>query len=288
VVSRCVRGAARSRLPWSAGRAPATHPLALVLALALELAAGCAPHVTQLPGPDAALAPERYRAGLAARTAHTAADLALVMWAEAPPGHKLPGAEGRLLLAAPDAFRLRVASLFGTALDLGARGESLIATVPSKRQAVSLDAVRDTLGIANPGSLAFRTLAAAWRPPAAAWQGAVARGAVLELSWCEGADTLALAIDRDGKPTRATFTRATGGGGVRVDYQGWDGSSGVSWPARFTIIDLDRSFKMACKVSRVRFVASPDSLRLRVPIPPGFEPLTVADLRRTLERVGAP
>lgn len=260
----------------------------MLAALALTLASGCAPHVTQLPGPDAARVPERYRAGLAARTARAAAaDLVLVMWAEAPPGHKLPGAEGRLLLAAPDAFRLRVASLFGTALDLGVRGESLIATVPSKRQAVSLDAVRDTLGIANPGRLAFRTLAAAWQPPAAAWQGAVTRGAALELAWCEGADTLGLAIDREGRPTRATWTRAEGGG-VRVDYRGWDGSGGVAWPARFTIADLDRSFQVACKVSRVRFAPSVDSLRLRVPIPPGFEPLTVAELRRTLERMGAP
>jgi hypothetical protein len=269
-------------------RAVEALALALVIALAGALACGCAPHVTQLPGPDAARVPERYRAGLAARTARgAAADLALVMWAEAPPGHKLPGAEGRLLLAAPDAFRLRVASLFGTALDLGARGESLIATVPSKRQAVSLDAIRDTLGIPNPGGLAFRTLAAAWQPPAAAWEGAVARGAVLELAWCEGADTLALAIDRDGRPTRATFTRA-GGYGVRVDYQGWDGSAGVSWPARFTIADLDRSLQVACTVSRVRFVPRADSLRLRVPVPPDFEPLTLAELRRTLERVGAP
>jgi len=262
--------------------------VARALALACVLAAGCAPHVTQLTAPDAALVPERYRAALAARTAHgAAADLALVMWAEAPPGHKLPGAEGRLLLAAPDAFRLRVASLFGTALDLGVRGESLIAIVPSRRQAVSLDARRDTLGVANPGSLAFRTLAAAWQPPAAAWEGAMTRGALLELSWLERADTLALAIDREGKPTRATFARAEGGG-MRVDYQGWDGSGGVPWPARFTIVDRDRSFKVACKVSRIRFVPNADSLRLRVSIPPGFDPLTVAELRRTLERMGAP
>jgi hypothetical protein len=280
VLSRRAGAGAGARARRRATRALAT--------LTLALAAGCAPHVTQLPGPDAAQVPERYRVALAARTARAAAaDLALVMWAEAPPGHKLPGAEGRLLLAAPDAFRLRVASLFGTALDLGVRGESLIATVPSRRQAVSLDAVRDTLGIANPGRLAFRTLAAAWQPPAAAWEGAVARGAMLELSWCEGGDTLALTIDRDGKPAHATYTRAEGSG-VRVDYQGWDGSGGVSWPARFTIADLDGNFRVACKVSRVRFVASVDSLRLRVPIPPDFEPLTVAELRRTLERMGAP
>lgn len=252
------------------------------------MVAGCAPHVTQLAGPDASRAAERYRAQLAVREARgTAVDAALVLWAEAPPGHKLPGADARLLLAAPDAFRLRVASLFGTALDLGARGESLTASLPGKRQAARLDAVRDSLGLAHPGRLVFRALAAAWRPPDTAWEGAASRGATLELAWSEGADSLRLAIDREGLPSWVSLTRE-GGAGVRVDYQGWDGSSGVSWPARLTVADHDRSFRVACNVSRVRFPDRPDLLRLTVPIPPDATSLTLEELRRTLERAGAP
>jgi hypothetical protein len=96
---------------------------------------------------------------------------------------------------------------------------------------------------------------------------------------------LALAVANAGLPAWASFTRGTGGG-VRVDYQGWDGSSGVPWPARFVLTDLGGGFRIACKVSRVRFSERADSLRLVVPIPPGAVPLTVAELRRTLERMG--
>ena len=46
---------------------------------------------------------------------------------------RCPAPQARLLLAAPDAFRLRVDSLFGTALDLAARGDSLTAYVPPRR-----------------------------------------------------------------------------------------------------------------------------------------------------------
>jgi len=254
---------------------------------ALVMLAGCAPHVTELGGLEPALRAERYQAALAGREARaTAVDAQVLLWAEVPPGEKLPGVEGRLLLAAPDAFRLRVASLFGTALDLGARGDSLTAYVPSRRRGLSVDAIRDSLGVSRPGSLVCRALAATWRPSGDAWNHAIARGGVLEVVWLEGKDSLSLAVANAGLPAWASFRRAAGGG-VRVDYQGWDGESGVSWPARLVLTDLDGGFRIACKVSRVRFAERPDSLRLVVPIPPGAVPLTVAELRKTLERMGA-
>lgn len=271
--SRVARG---RRLAW-----------VLRAALALSIVAGCAPHVTQLQGPEPALRAERYRLALAAREARgVAVDAEVLLWAEAPVGDKLPGAEGRLLLAGPDAFRLRVSSLFGTALDLAARGDSLTAYVPSRRRGLSLDAIRDSLGVSHPGALAFRTLAATWRPPGPAWERAAARGPVLEVTWLEGDDSLFLAIGSAGLPAWASFARSDGGG-VRVDYQGWDASGGVAWPARFVLADRDGAFKVACKVSRVRFPAAIDSLRLAVPIPPDARSLTPAELRKALERLGA-
>ena len=255
--------------------------------MALSFTAGCAPHIIPLAGPEPALRAERYRLALATREARaTAVDAQVLLWAEAPVGEKLPGAEGRLLLAGPDAFRLRISSLFGTALDLGARGDSLTAYVPSRRRGLSVDAKRDSLGVAHPGGLALRTLAATWRPPDQAWQRAVARGTMLEVAWSEGDDSLSLAIGSEGLPAWAAITRPEGGG-VRVDYQGWDGSGGVAWPARFVLADRGGAFKVKCKVSRARFPEHLDPPRLAVPIPSDAVPLTLAELRRALQRLGS-
>jgi len=229
---------------------------------------------------------ERYAAALERREARArAVDAQVLLWAEAPVGAKLPGAEARLLLAAPDAFRLRVASLFGTALDLGARGESLSAYVPSRRRGVMLDAIRDSLGVRRPGALAFRALSATWRPPDDAWRSATWDDSLMRVWWVEDGDTVAVAVGSTGLPIRASLARPNGAG-VRVEYRAWDMSGGVAWPATFVILDRGGAFRISCKVSRVRFLARADSLRLAVPIPAGVVPMTLAQLRRVLERLG--
>jgi len=247
---------------------------------------GCAPHLVRLTELAPALRAERYRAALAEREARgTAVDAQLLLWAEVPSAARLPGAEGRLLLARPDAFRLRVGSLFGTALDLGARGDSLSAYVPSRRQGVALDAGRDSLGILRPGGLAFRALSAAWRPPESAWAAAAWRDTLLRVWWLEDGDTLAIGVGSDGLPAWATLARPSGEG-VQVRYRAWDRSAGTAWPARLDFEDRHANFRLTCKVSRVRFPARPDSLRLAVTIPAGAQRLTLASLRRALERLG--
>jgi hypothetical protein len=249
---------------------------------------GCAPHVLRVAELAPALRAERYRAALAEREARGAAvDAQLLLWAEIPAASRLPGAEGRLLLAAPDAFRLRVGSLFGTALDLGARGDSLSAYVPSRRRGLAVDARRDSLGILRPGGLAFRALSAAWRPPDSAWALATWSDTLMRVWWMEDADTLAVAIGSDGLPAWASLARP-GGSGVQVSYRAWDRSTGIAWPSHFEFEDRNGGFRLACKVSRVRFPAAPDSLRLIVPIPAGAERLTLAGLRRVLKRLGGP
>jgi hypothetical protein len=250
-------------------------------------AAGCAPHLVRVTEVAPALRAERYQEEVARREARgVAVDAEVLLWAEAPAGQRLPGAEARLLLAAPDVFRLRVGSVFGTALDIGARGESLSAYVPSRRRALSLDARRDSLGISSPGGTVFRAASAAWRPPASAWTAAAWRETLLVVRWLEDSDTLSVAVGSDGLPAWVSLTRPAGAG-VRVDYQAWDRSTGVAWPARFMLEDRDGAFRLRCKVSRVRFPTRPDSLRLAVPIPPGAERLTLAGLRRVLERMGS-
>jgi hypothetical protein len=271
------------------GPPPATPPSSALASAVLLLAlavAGCAPHLVRVTELAPALREERYRLALAEREARGAAvEAQLVLWAEVPAASRLPGAEGRLLLAAPDAFRLRVGSLFGTALDLGARGDSLSAYVPSRRKGLTLDARRDSLGILRPGGLAFRALSAAWRPPDSAWPAAAWRDTLLRIWWLEDADTLAVEVGSNGLPASATLTRPAGGG-VQVTYRAWDRSAGPAWPALLDFEDRKGGFRLTCKVARVRFPARPDSLRLVVPIPAGAERLTLAGLRRALERLG--
>ena len=277
------RGTAPAGTPRAAraGRSLASSLLVLILAVG-----GCAPHLVRVAEIAPALRAERYRLALAEREARGAAvDAQLLLWAEVPAASRLPGAEGRLLLAAPDAFRLRVGSLFGTALDLGARGDSLSAYVPSRRKGLTLDASRDSLGILRPGGLAFRALSAAWRPPDSAWPAAAWRDTLLRVWWLEDADTLAVAVGSDGLPAWATLARPGGAGG-QVTYRAWDRSTGTAWPALLDLEDRGGGFRLTCKVSRVRFPARPDSLRLTVPIPAGADRLTLAGLRRALERLG--
>lgn len=267
-------------------RAPGVALRALA-ATAMVAAAGCAPLRVPIAPIEPTRRAERYGAALSRREARGAAvDAQVLLWAEAPAGTRLPGAEGRLLLAAPDAFRLRVASLFGTALDVGARGESLCAYLPSHRRGVMLDAIRDSLGVARPGRLAFRTLTATWRPPDDAWRNAAWDDTLMRVWWLEDGDTLAVGVGSAGLPGWASFARP-GGAGIRVEYRGWDLGSGVAWPARFAIADREGTFRLSCKVARVRFPARADSLRLAVAIPAGAVPLTLADLRRALERLGS-
>jgi len=281
------RRAARAAKPPGARGSRATRRLVLTISGAvLVAAAGCAPHVVRLPELAPALRAERYRAALAEREARgVAVDAELLLWAQVREGSRLPGAEGRLLLAGPDAFRLRIGSLFGTALDLGGNGDTLAAYVPPRRKGAVIDARRDSLGILDPGRLAFRAVSATWRPPERAWSSAAWRDTLLAVWWLEDADTLAIGVGSDGLPAWATLSRP-GGDAVRVTYRGWDRESGTAWPQWFEFDDRQAGFRLTCKMTRVRFPDRADSLRLVVPIPAGTQRMTLADLRRALERLG--
>jgi hypothetical protein len=282
-----LRGHRSPEGPAAGRRRRVVAALRSLAATATVIVIGCAPLRVPIAPIEPTRRAERYAVALERREARgTAVDAQLLIWAEAPAGARLPGAEARLLLAAPDAFRLRVASLFGTALDIGARGESLTAYVPSRRRALMLDAIRDSLGLRQPGRLAFRALTATWRPPAGAWQSAAWDDSLMRVAWLEDGDTLAIAVGSGGLPAWASLARPDGAG-VRVDYQAWDQGSGVAWPVRFTIEDREGAFRVAARVARVRFPERADSLRLAVAIPAGAVPLTLAELRRVLERLGA-
>jgi len=261
--------------------------IAMAIAALGLIAAGCAPHLVQVPELGVAAREARYRQLLAAREAlGQSVDAQVVLWAKGNRAARLPSAEGRLLLAAPDAFRLRVGSIIGTALDFSVHGDSLTAYVPPRRQAVSIDAERDTLGLMRPGGLGFRGLSAMWRVPDEAWSTAVWEDSLVRVRWLEDEDTLSVAVGSSGLPAWASLTRVDQGG-VRVAYRGWDRSGGAPWPNLLEVSDLKGPFSVTCKLSVLRFQSRVDPTRLRVPIPASTERLTLADLRRVLERLGA-
>lgn len=257
----------------------------LGFAALVTIVAGCAPHVVRVSELAPAVREARYRDQLAARESRAAAEAQVTLWARGSDRARLASADGRLLLVSPDAIRLRLGSVIGTALDLGARGDSITAYVPSRRQALRLDARRDTLGLLRPGGFAYRILSGTWRPPDAAWGGAVWNDTLLTVRWLEDEDSLAVGVGSDGLPAWAALARPDGGG-VRVDYRGWDRSAGTAWPSVVAIADVKGPLTLTVRVAQVRFTGSPDPSRLAVPIPANARPLTLASLRRALERMG--
>jgi hypothetical protein len=280
-----------SRLRSERGGGPAVTRRArrLIGALACAVVAAsfsCAPHLVQPPSLGPAILEQRYQRALEQRRrAAAAVESEVVLWAQIGE-RRMPGAEGRLLMAAPAACRLWVGSLFGTALHLGAEGDSLAAYVPARRVGLRLDAAREPIGVRRPGGLAVRALSGTWEPPPAAWNQAAWKDSLLELRWREGADTLVLAVGSAGLPVRAAVLRP-GRGEVRALYQGWSYVDGVTWPARIELSDGDGDFRLDLKNTRTQFPARLDRERFAVRIPEEADTLTLDELRRLIERLGA-
>jgi hypothetical protein len=201
------------------------------------------------------------------------------------PTRSLPALQAGLALAWPDTFRVRIRSAFGTALDLGLAGDSIVAYAPAQGCGVMLDAVRDSLGPGPAGSLVVRALSAGWQPPDSAWTRVTRVGDLLVLRWSEGADSVALAVDAADAPAWARLWRA-GGQGVQVDYDRWGMHGGVAWPLTLRLRDLEGAFELVLRVDRVGFASRPDRSRLAVRLPDGAERLRLDQLRGLFERLG--
>jgi hypothetical protein len=259
---------------------------AVACVAAALILASCVPHVVRPPELDRDSRAARYREALAAREGRgVAVEAQVSLWAETERAD-LPGAQARLALAAPDAFRLRVQSLFGTALDLGGRGDSLTAYLPPKRVGLALDASADSLGVSAPGALVFRALSAAWRPPAPAWAESRWEDSLLAVRWVELGDSLEMSVGAQGLPVSLTVHRADGFVG-RARYRAWDRTSGVAWPSWMELEDGRASLRLTCKVRSLQFPAHPDRDRLAVRLPAEASRLTLAQLRRAIERWGS-
>lgn len=256
-------------------------------ALVLLLAASCAPRLAVPPRLDVEERLGRHRAALAERRDRAAFVAAsLVLWAERGE-RRLPGAQADLFLAAPRGVRLRVASSFGTAFDLGMAGDSLTAYVPAWRRGLALAAAADSLGLRSPAERLVRALSATWDPPHEAWRGAAWSDSLLRLAWVEDGDSVAVLLGAAGLPRRARLWRP-GEIALRADYVAWDRGSGTAWPTQVELEDELRDLRVVARASQLRFRERPDREHLAVRLPPGAEPLSLAELRAVLDRLGIP
>ena len=255
------------------------------IAVLLLLLAGCAPQ--RIGMPDLSVTPRRarYEAALERRADRVAADVELSAWVIGSSLPELPGVSARLVLVAPDAFRLRVGSLFGTALEASARGDSFVAYVPSRRMVLETRTAHDSLGLGDPGGLGYRVWSAAWRPPAQAWDRAVWQDSLLVLRWIEDADSVRMAIGSNGHPHWVEMSRDSRPG-VRADYTGWNAFDGVMWPSQFVIEDGRGAYGLRCRVQSVQFRRTAERSRLSVSVPDDAERVTRDDLKRAIERLG--
>ena len=251
-----------------------------LLTLALDVA--CAPHRIAPPPPVAAREAS-FRAALAARESRgQAVDAAVTLWARSQLSDVWPGVTGALSLRAPDALRLRVASVFGTAFDGTVRGDSVMAVLPARRLGLAADAARDRLGLRRPGLLGFRMFAATWRPPDSAWGSGTWSQGMLNLRWVDAGDSIRLEIGPDGFPAAVTLGR---GDSLRIHarYQAWKRHAGVAWPAWIELDGGSGAVTVRCKIDRLRFVEQPGPGRPMARLPEGIAALDWPDFRRALE-----
>ena len=262
--------------------------------VALGLVAACAPRPTTIVPVTGGARVERYLSQLLLREERAVmAEGAATIWTRAfalcdtCPPRRLPALQAGFVMAWPDAFRLRVSSMFGTALDLALAGDSIMAYAPAQRWSVALDGGRDSLGLERPGRFAVRLVSGGWRPTPEAWAAAAWEGGLLVLRWSEAADSVALAIDEAGKPVRVRLWRDAQRG-VAVHYERWEAVGGVLWPALLQVRSLQGAFDLTCLLDRVTFSARPDRFRFAMRIPVDAERLGLDRLRGLLERMGAP
>ena len=258
--------------------------VSILLACGVAWLSGCAPAVRPGGPLDEDSREVRYRQSLSTRLERARgveADASL--WIKPTEGEALPGMTARLLLGQPDAFRVRVESLFGTAIDMAVRGDSVDAYVPSQRVGIAIASAGDSLGLEEPGRLVWRAASAAWDAPRDAWRGGELRDSVRVVRWTDGPDRIELEVGRSGLPVSVRLRR--GGGEVLVRYIRWSRVNGVDWPVRVAVTDGQQRVEVTWALERVRFRDRPGPDQLTVRIPEGAERMTGRDLLRVWEHL---
>lgn len=275
-----------TRRTWAVAAAPGRVAVAAV-ALALAALAGCAPRPTAPVSVTAGDRRERFERARGAREAAVMAEMTLTMWPHAASGAALPGFDAVVAMAPPSAFRFRVASLFGTAIDLAARGDSIVAWVPSRREGAALDTRVDPVGVHAPGRFGVWLFAGDWSIPEAAWTRATWQDSLLNVRWLEGADSLGVTLGAAGLPRRARVWQQSADGiqGLEVAYGAWQRAGNADWPADLEVRDLAGRLTVRSRVDRVRVTPRVDPARLMVSLPPGAHLVAWDELSRRLRRI---
>jgi len=249
-------------------------------------AASCAPTLRAPAGLDASSLAARYERLRAARELRlVAARMEATAWIGGDSFGRLPAVQLELALASPDHVRARMGSLFGTALDLVVRGDSLTGYVPPRRVGFEVASLEESLGVRLPGAWACRALGADWRPLEPRW----VRGTgdtLWRAAWLEGTDSLAMALDGQGLPVSVEL-RSAGGRTLAVRYDAWNWSGGVAWPARLEFTAGSGAFHAELRLDRVRFLERPDPRWMALEIPAAAERLDWPALRDALSRLGS-
>jgi hypothetical protein len=253
----------------------------LGLALLPWLGQGCAPHRIAPPALDASALEARYARALAARTEVSGGlESDLRLWFSGRRLSGWPAAHGWLVLAHPEALRLRVESLFGTALDLAARGDSVTAWVPPQQFGVALDARADSLALPPPGALGTRVFGALWEPPAEAWLRREARDSTWVLSWIEEGDSVSVSIGASGLPREARVSRD--GSAITARYRAYAFVSNCAIPSRISVGDDGGEVRVTCSLDLFRLREKGDRSRLAVRFPAGAHVMGWRELRAKL------
>ena len=254
-------------------------------ALALGLLPAACAHRPPAPAVDVLAA--RYDAGVAARAARLVAlESELVLRVDGRATGRLPGVLVRALVAAPDRARLQATWLLGTAVDVCARGDTVIAWVPSRRAGLELPDAADSLGVRAPARFLASALGATWAPPHAAWRDARADSDGCTVAWRAEEGDAELRVAADGLPESVRFGDGTRA--VTVRYTAWSGHGDDAWPERIEVGDEGGWLRARLEVEETHAAraARPDWFALA--LPPDSERLSVADLRRALSRAGRP
>ena len=253
--------------------------------LAAALLAGCAPRLAPPPPRLEGVPVEaRFSARLAERATHVAvAEGDYSVWAHRAGGHDPPGVSMRVRLIAPDAFRLRVDALFGTAIDAAARRDTLVLDAPMFGIAAVSDAGEDRSSRQDVGGWVWRALSATWSPPAAAWTRGVAGDSTWLLSWIENGDTLALEVGSSGLPRSARIRAA--GGGATIQYERWSRWNGILWPSRVVAADAAGRLSVMLQPSALTLKARDDSAHPPLRIPANATRMSREKLLHGIERL---
>ena len=241
--------------------------VAIAAACARWSGAGCAPHLVSPPTLEPGAVRARFETQLHMRTERGArGEGELSVWVHRQGADDPPGVSARLWLESPDAFRIRVDGLVGTALEAAGRGDSLVVDAPAlKFGAVTHDAA-DAGGRGDVGGLVWRLLAAGWRPPDAAWDGVTRDDSLFRVAWVEAGDTLSLTLGAAGLPAEARLTRG-GDAAIVARYERWQAWDRIPWPTRIVVGDADGRTRATLKVDQLhlRPAGSGALVGLRVP-----------------------